>query len=125
MVLPIVIGVFTGVTLFYTARLIPRVLQRVALMECPPITSAAAASVRRAPAPYRIYEYGFKKKMTDREAYLLLGFSVDDSRLPYPPTEGEVKKHYRGLIKELHSDVGGSTYIMMKLNEAKDILIQQ
>ncbi|CCW62625.1 unnamed protein product [Phytomonas sp. EM1] len=125
MAFPIILGILTGAAFFYTMQLAPRIIQRVAMAQCSPLASAAASSIRGAAAPYRIYEYGFKKTMSEREAYMLLGFDGWDLGLFSRPPEEEVKRRYRELMKELHTDVGGSPYIATKLNEAKDILTRQ
>lgn len=54
-------------------------------------------------------------RMSRREALEVLGL---DERA----TREDVQREYRRLIKRLHPDLGGSTYLTAKLNEARDVL---
>jgi DnaJ family protein C protein 19 len=54
-------------------------------------------------------------RMSRREALEVLGL---DERA----TRADVQREYRRLIKRLHPDLGGSTYLTAKLNEARDVL---
>jgi hypothetical protein len=54
-------------------------------------------------------------RMSRREALDVLGL---DERA----TREDVQREYRRLIKRLHPDLGGSTYLTAKLNEARDVL---
>lgn len=58
---------------------------------------------------------GRPARMSRREALEVLG-------LRDGATREDVQREYRRLIKRLHPDLGGSTYLTAKLNEARDIL---
>jgi hypothetical protein len=54
-------------------------------------------------------------RMTRAEA--LQVFGLDESA-----TREDVQREYRRLMRQVHPDLGGSSYLAAKLNEAKDVL---
>ena len=57
-----------------------------------------------------------KSRMTREEAYRVLGLAPG-------ATKEEIVAEYRRLMKRVHPDQGGTTYLAAQLNEAKDCLL--
>lgn len=67
-------------------------------------------------SPGAFYQGGFEDTMTKREAALILG--VRESA-----TREKIREAHRHMSRANHPDTGGSAYLATKINEARDMLL--
>jgi DnaJ homolog subfamily C member 19 len=62
------------------------------------------------------YKLAFDEPMTRKEAALILG-------VPISAEENQIQQAYKILMSLNHPDKGGSSYMAMKINQAKDVML--
>ncbi|KAK9821783.1 hypothetical protein WJX81_002782 [Elliptochloris bilobata] len=72
--------------------------------------------MRAAPRLRQFYKDGFQPQMNRREASMILGVRESAG-------EERIKEAHIRVMKANHPDLGGSSYIAEKVNEAKDMLL--
>ncbi|XP_056411414.1 dnaJ homolog subfamily C member 15 isoform X2 [Hyla sarda] len=82
-----------------------------------PLGQVIVENAKKISTPSLSYYYkgGFEQKMSRREASLVLGVSPSASK-------SKIRMAHRKIMILNHPDKGGSPYIAMKINEAKDLL---
>lgn len=75
-----------------------------------------ASSPRAAPRATGAPPSRSAERMTEAEAYDVLGLAPGASK-------ERILAEYRRLMKKVHPDQGGTTYLATRLNQAKDVLL--
>ncbi|KAG0749274.1 hypothetical protein G6F57_000691 [Rhizopus arrhizus] len=73
----------------------------------------------KAPRLSKFYKGGFDAKMNKREAALILGIRESQA------TKAKIKEAHRRIMLLNHPDRGGSPFLALKINEAKEFLEQK
>jgi DnaJ family protein C protein 19 len=79
-------------------------------------SSGKAPTPRAAPGETGVPPSRGAERMTRTEAYDVLGLAPGASK-------EQVLAEYRRLMKKVHPDQGGTTYLATRLNQAKDVLL--
>ncbi|XP_040197232.1 dnaJ homolog subfamily C member 15 [Rana temporaria] len=82
-----------------------------------PLGQVIVEHAKKIPTPGLSYYYkgGFEQKMSRREASLILGISPSASK-------SKIRAAHRKIMVLNHPDKGGSPYMAMKINQAKEFL---
>jgi curved DNA-binding protein CbpA len=56
--------------------------------------------------------------MTEQEAYEVLGIEMGAS-------EDQIREAHRALLRKLHPDQGGTTWLATRINMARDMLLNR
>jgi DnaJ-domain-containing protein 1 len=90
-------------------------LQREGYMNEEQAEEAQVVEEAEAKTAKTYFDGGFEDKMSLKEAALILGVSETASR-------ERIMDRYRTLMKINHPDLGGSPFLSLKVNEAKDLM---
>lgn len=77
---------------------------------------ALQAMPARPKFPRAFLQGGFETDMSRKEALNVLGLREGAAR-------DKIREAHRRLMRNNHPDTGGSAYLAMKVNEAKDVLL--
>lgn len=119
-----IIAAFGLAVLFTSGRAGFRAYNRLKAMPPEVFNSeGSAAAAAAAAGSYRsnrnFYPGGFDPKMSVAEAIDILGL---DGLSQHSLTQNHIKKTHRKIMIQNHPDRGGSPYLAMKINEARDVL---
>lgn len=124
-VLPIV-AAFGAALLFTSGRAAVRAYARLSAMPIEAFYDAQSAQAAAAAARNgsyqdnsKFFQGGFDPKMSVAEAIDILGL---EGMSQHSLTKNNIKKVHRQIMIKNHPDRGGSPYLAMKINEARDIL---
>ncbi|KAG7665363.1 MDJ2 [[Candida] subhashii] len=135
MVLPLVAGIGITIVALVTKTSLSAYRQyihltpvMIATLNNIRLTTPSSKPLDRSDPRYAIYERirntypnrGFNEPMSEQEALLILGIEGDDI---LRVNRDMVRQRYRELMKVNHPDrEGGSVFLSMKINQAKDVL---